>query len=431
MIDSGQVSAVRHRGPILLIAGTRPEIIKLAPVYVAARALFDHDEIQWLSTGQHQALARETLAGFGIEPSHSLGLGDTGGSLLTMIERISHGIGDVLVAERPALAVVQGDTASAFAGAMAAFHHGIPVAHVEAGLRTYDNRDPYPEEAYRRMIDVIAAIRFAPTHGAAGHLRSEGCRESSIYVTGNTAVDAVALAGTAGTGQTDGLVPHSPSARLLFVTLHRRESWGGPLEAMCLALRDIVERFDDVEIVLPLHVNPQVQRVIAPLLSGRARIKLLPPLDFASCQAVMKQAHLILTDSGGIQEEAPSHGVPVLVLRRSTERPEAVDAGLAIVTGTGREEIVEMASRLLQDTELHARMRDRRNPFGDGNAAARIAKALYRFVRDDYPLLTTQEQFSALRHHADRRSWAGELAAGVRNPEPKRVHDDCRAEAAK
>lgn len=429
MIDSGQVSAVRHRGPILLIAGTRPEIIKLAPVYVAARALFGHDQILWLSTGQHEALARETLAGFGIEPSHSLGLGDTGGSLPTMIERISQGIGDVLLAERPALAVVQGDTASAFAGAMAAFHHGIPMAHVEAGLRTYDNRDPYPEEAYRRMIDVIAAIRFAPTVGAAGHLRAEGCRESSIYVTGNTAVDAVALASTAGAGLTQGLPP--PSARLLFVTLHRRESWGAPLEAMCLALRDIVEAFDDVEIVLPLHVNPQVQRVIAPLLSGRARIRLLPPLDFASCQAVMKRAHLILTDSGGIQEEAPSHGVPVLVLRQSTERPEAVDAGLAILTGTDREEIVEMASRLLQDTELHTRMRDRRNPFGDGNAGARIAKALYRFVRDDYPLLTTQEQFNTLRRHADRRSHAGELAAGVRTPEPKRVHDDCGAEAAK
>jgi UDP-N-acetylglucosamine 2-epimerase (non-hydrolysing) len=145
----------------------------------------------------------------------------------------------------------------------------------------------------------------------------------------------------------------------------------------------------------------------------------------------MKRAHLILTDSGGIQEEAPSHGVPVLVLRQSTERPEAVDAGLAILTGTDREEIVEMASRLLQDTELHARMRDRRNPFGDGNAGARIAKALYRFVRDDYPLLTTQEQFNTLRRHADRRSHAGELSAGVRTPEPKRVHDDCGAEAAK
>jgi len=406
MIDSGQVSAVRHRGPILLVAGTRPEVIKLAPVHGAARALFGRDAIQWLSTGQHQALERDTLAGFGIEPSHRLALGDAGGSLLTMIERISHGIGEVLVAERPALVVVQGDTASAFAGAMAAFHHGIPVAHVEAGLRTYDNRDPYPEEAYRRMIDVLSTIRFAPTPGAAGHLRAEGCRESSIYVTGNTAVDAVALGGTAGAGQTEGLRLHSPSARLLFVTLHRRESWGGPLEAMCLALRDIVERFDDVEIVLPLHVNPNVRRVIEPLLSGRARIKLVPPLDFASCQAVMSQAHLILTDSGGIQEEAPSHGVPVLVLRKSTERPEAVEAGLAILTGNGREEIVKRASLLLQDTELHARMRDRRNPFGDGNAAARIARALHRFVRDEYPLLTTEEQFNPFRRPADGRAEA-------------------------
>lgn len=402
-------------GAILLVAGTRPEIIKLAPVYGALIEAFGEDRVNWLDTGQHATLGRDTLATFGIAPTHQLAHGTGEVTLPELTERLTREVGGVLDTLRPALVVVQGDTASAYAGAMAAFHRGVPIAHVEAGLRTYDIREPYPEEAYRRMIDVVSTLRFPPTPKAAAHLRAEGCAEDTICITGNTTVDAIALAEGMRAGHAEVVLPGVPAGRLLFVTLHRRESWGAPLEAMCHALVDIVERFADVQIVLPLHVNPRVQEVVRRLLGGRARITLVPPLDFASCQAVMSRAHLILTDSGGIQEEAPSHGVPVLVLRRATERPEAVDDGLAVLTGTGRQEIVEMASRLLDDTELHARMRNGHNPFGDGRAAARIARAIGRYFKGQRPLLPVHEQFGASPAEAAprRRTLGAVLRAGA------------------
>jgi UDP-N-acetylglucosamine 2-epimerase (non-hydrolysing) len=382
--------------PILIVAGTRPEVIKLAPVYFTARARFGNAAVQWISTGQHHTLEQETLRSFGIECTHRLNAGDASGSLITVNNRIIEHFSHLLRAEEPALVVVQGDTASAYAAAFAAFHARIPVAHVEAGLRTYDNLDPFPEEAYRRMIGVLATIHFAPTPRAAAHLRSEGCAEASIYITGNTAVDALALidAVNARRGDLQTLPQVPPGKRLVFVTLHRRESWGTPLRDMCLAIRDIAERFfDDVHIVFPLHVNPQVQKQVRPLLSGIPHITIVPPLDYAACHALISQAYVILTDSGGIQEEAPSYGVPVLVLRRATERPEAVEQGTAVLTGTDRRRIFEEASRLLSNPARPKILRERRNPFGDGRAAQRIVTAIGRFLGGEAHLLSAEEQF--------------------------------------
>lgn len=381
--------------PILLVAGTRPEVIKLAPVYFHACERFGREAVQWISTGQHEKLEAETLASFGIECTHRLNAGDCGGQLMVMHDLIVRHLGELMGAVAPPMVVVQGDTLSAFSASFAAFHAGVPIAHIEAGLRTYDNRDPYPEESYRRMIDALATIHFPPTQVAAAHLRSEGVADSGIYVTGNTAVDALSLidAVAARTASTAALPPFPQGKRLLFVTLHRRESWGEPMREMCLAVRDIAERFSDVQIVFPLHVNPVVRGLVRPLLSGHPRIMLVPPLDFAACHKLISQSDLILTDSGGIQEEAPSYGVPVIVLRRKTERPEALDAGLSSLTGTCRSRVVDEASRfLVQPPRPHQRC-ENCNPFGDGKAAERIVRALVRYMRGEYPLLTKSEQF--------------------------------------
>lgn len=390
------MNAASGAKPVLLVAGTRPEIIKVAPVLFRMRARLGTERVHWVSTGQHEALEQETLASFDIAPDHRLEAGHAGGSLLALHERIVAGFDALQGRLDPALVLVQGDTATAFAVAFAAFHGKVPIGHIEAGLRSWDLQDPFPEESYRRMIDTLASIHFAPTAPAAANLRAEDGRQKTVLVTGNTVVDALALvdAMEARRSAGDALPAIAPWRRLLFVTLHRRESWGAPLEGMCLALRDIAERFDDVEIVLPVHVNPRVRDIVEPLLRNRPRITLLPPLDYAACHGMVRRAYLILTDSGGVQEEAPSYGVPVLVLRRVTERPEAVAAGMALLLGTDRQEIVSAASRLLQDRDLRRQMSGGRNPYGDGRAAERIVLAVERFLSGEQPLLTEDEQFA-------------------------------------
>lgn len=384
----------KRKSPVWIIAGTRPEIIKLAPVFFRAREHLGKGAVQWISTGQHQSLEDDTLKGFGIEPDYRLAVRKADASLLDVNERTIRGLTELQRQIRPALAVVQGDTVSTFAAAFAAFHAGIPVAHVEAGLRSGDIHDPFPEEAYRRMTDALASIHFAPTGWAAGNLEAEGHRQGSVVVTGNTSIDALKMLDAMGTGSASVESLTGPSdGRLVFVTLHRREAWGRPLEEMCQAIRELVERFDDIHIVLPLHVNPRVRGTVEPILQGIPRIVLTPPLDFVACHSFIRRSYLILTDSGGIQEEAPSYGVPVLVLRKVTERPEAVREGFAILAGTDRREILDSASRILEDPELHARMRARQNPFGDGKASERIVLAIERFLSGHPHLLTINEQF--------------------------------------
>ncbi len=379
---------------IWIVAGTRPEVIKLAPVYHAARRTFGADAVHWISTGQHEALEVETLALFSIRPDRRLAVRGPDDTLVELIEKTVNALSDLQEIEKPALVVVQGDTLTTFAAAFAAFHANVPVAHVEAGLRTGDIHDPFPEEAYRRMTDAIADLHFPPTQREADTLLREGFRPETIAVTGNTAIDTLALVpGIAGTDAADPLSGLPDDARLAFVTLHRREAWGERLEAMCSAVRDLVRRFADLHVLLPVHVNPHVRGTVGRILGGVERIRLADPLDYAACQRVMRRSYLILTDSGGITEEAPSHGVPVVVLRDSTERPEALEAGVAVLAGTDHDRIVAAAVKILETPSLHDRMRSARNPFGDGEASRRIVTAIARYFDGTRPLLTPDEMF--------------------------------------
>ena len=378
-----------------MVAGTRPEIIKLAPLYRKLQAEIGEARTEWISTGQHLDLERTTLESFGIVPAMSLDIRALSDDLLDAHAEAVKAVTRLITERRPALVIVQGDTLSAVSTAFAAFHVQTPLAHVEAGLRSGNTHNPFPEEAYRRMIDALADLRFAPTRQAADNLLAEKMRPKTIFVTGNTAVDALM--------ENEARPPSPPAmeiregAQLVLVTLHRRESWGHTLEQMCHALIDIADRHPDVEIVLPLHINPKVRDTIRPILRNNPQIRVTAPLSYADCHDLMRRAALILTDSGGIQEEAPSYGVPTLVLRETTERPEVLLSGQALLVGTDRNKIVAEASRLLSDAAARAAMRGNGNPFGDGKAAGRIAKAVRRFLEGETVLLTAEEQFSSQR----------------------------------
>ena len=393
--------SARH-GPIWIVAGTRPEVIKLAPVLSSARARFGDGAVQWVSTHQHLQLEADTMARFGITADHRLEERRDGGSIAKFAMRTISQLSDLQDKVLPSLVVVQGDTASTFAGAFAAYHAGIPVAHVEAGLRTDNIHDPFPEEAYRRMTDAMADLHFAPTEAAADRLIAEGYQSDVVFSTGNTAVDALQMIDHMDAGPVVSDLPEIPEgARLVFVTMHRRESWGKALEDLCGAIRDVVERFEDIHVVLPVHVNPVVRTTITKELSGIPRVSLTPPLDFLACHMLIQKSYLIMTDSGGITEESPSYGVPTLVLRNTTERPEAMDAGYARLIGTDRATVVAAASELLGSTAAHVRMESKGNPYGDGRAAERIALGIERFLADEVPVLTAAEQF---RWRADKGS---------------------------
>lgn len=383
----------RLSGPITIVSGTRPEVIKLAPLYSALKARFGADQVWWVDTGQHQDLGRATLDHFDIAPDRTLEIRADGDALCDLHARAVADLTALIDAAGPAMMIVQGDTLSALAAAFAAFHGRVPLAHVEAGLRTGNTHNPYPEEAYRRMIDAMADLRFAPTAHAARNLLAESMRPETIWITGNTVIDALLSVGAL----SDHEAVHRPAhgKRLILTTLHRRESWGQTLQNMCLALADIAEAHPDIEIVLPLHVNPQVRETIRPVLQGHPQIRLIEPLSFDACHDLMKRATLILTDSGGIQEEAPSYRVPTLVLRESTERPEAVESGQALLVGTDRNRIVAESTRLLAAPDLCAAMTKGGNPFGDGRASDRIARAVGRYLEGQTMLLSSEEEFPA------------------------------------
>ncbi len=382
-------------GPVTIVSGTRPEVIKLAPLHSSLKAILGADRVWWVDTGQHQDLGRATLNQFAITPDRTLEIRADGDDLCTLHARAVADVTALIDEIDPAMMIVQGDTLSALAAAFAAFHARVPLVHVEAGLRTGNTHNPYPEEAYRRMIDAMADLRFAPTAHAARNLLAENMRPETIWITGNTAIDALLSVGAL--SMSEALHRPAHGKRLILTTLHRRESWGQTLRNMCLALADIADAHPDVEIVLPLHVNPQVRETIRPILEGHPQIHLVEPLSFGACHDVMKRATLILTDSGGIQEEAPSYRVPTLVLRESTERPEAIESGQAVLVGTDRNRIVAEATRLLAAPDLCAAMTEGGNPFGDGKASDRIALAIRRYLEGQMTLLTAEEEFSAGR----------------------------------
>jgi len=360
---------------VLVVIGTRPEAIKLAPVVRAARAAgFD---VQVCVTGQHREMLRPVLELFDIAPDHDLDLMTPGQTLSRLTSAALEGTTGVIEKCKPSWVIVQGDTTTALAAALAAFYRGIPVAHVEAGLRTNDKRQPFPEEANRRMVDDLSDLHFAPTERARANLIREGHSGATLRVTGNTGIDALRYAISLDYEIARGPLAAIPrDRRIVLVTAHRRESFGDGIVAICRALERLVGETDDIQVVYPVHLNPNVQDPVRARLSDNERITLLPPLDYMSLIQLMRASTLILTDSGGIQEEAPSLGRPVLVLREVTERPEAVEAGCARLIGTNESRIVREARRLLEDDAAYQRMAHVANPFGDGHASERIVDAL-------------------------------------------------------
>jgi UDP-N-acetylglucosamine 2-epimerase (non-hydrolysing) len=364
---------------VLAVFGTRPEAIKMGPVVESLRKS-PSVVVRTLATAQHRELLDDVLRVFAIQPDHDLNVMTENQKLSDVTARCVQGIDRILDAEKPGIVVAQGDTTTVLAAALAAYYHRIPFAHVEAGLRTHDKYAPFPEELNRRLVGSLADLHFAPTPEAAENLGREGVPAGHIHVTGNTVVDAVlAISARTKVEQVlpDRVLDFSRSVkRLALVTAHRRESFGAPFESICLALSDIVNRHPDLGVIYPVHPNPNVRRAVDAHLRNRDRILLLEPVDYLEFVHLMRLATIILTDSGGVQEEAPSLGKPVLVLREKTERPEGLRAGVARLVGTDRQRIVDEASRLLESGEEYAKMVAPENPYGDGHAGARIAAIL-------------------------------------------------------
>ena len=360
--------------------GTRPEAIKLAPVVLELSRTEDFEPVVVL-TGQHREMVDQVLGLFGIRAHHDLDILQAGQTLTDVTVRALVGLEPVLKADRPDALIVQGDTTTAFAGALAAFYQGIPVAHVEAGLRTGDPRSPFPEEINRRLTAPLTAVHLAPTASSAANLLREGVEPETVFVTGNTVIDALlwtverrvdygvpALAG----------LDQDPR-KVLLVTAHRRESWGEPMRAIGAALGDLARNDPDLLVVFPIHRNPLVREAILPAVEGLDNVVIVEPLAYGAFARLMARADVILTDSGGVQEEGPTLGKPVLVMRDNTERPEAVEAGTARLIGTDHRVIVESVRRLLDDRVAYAEMANAVNPYGDGHASRRIAQALRSF----------------------------------------------------
>jgi len=363
------------------VFGTRPEAIKMAPV-VNALANSDLVESIVCVTAQHREMLDQVLEIFAIRPDADLDIMKPGQDLHHVTASILTGLRPVFESHRPDWVLVHGDTATTLAASLAAYYHRIPVGHVEAGLRTRDIYSPWPEEINRRVAGVVARLHFAPTESARENLLSEAVAPSSIFVTGNTGIDAVLSVrrrieqSSALASSLDQMLPAlDASKRIILVTGHRRESFGGGFENICAALRQIAER-PDVDIVYPVHLNPNVREPVNRLLGSVRNVHLVEPLDYLPFVRLMSRASLIITDSGGVQEEAPSFGVPVLVMRDTTERPEAVDAGTVCLVGADTVKIVERSRHLLDNPSAYAKMARAINPYGDGNAAQRIIRTL-------------------------------------------------------
>ena len=385
---------------LLLVFGTRPEAIKMAPVALGLRERSDEFETVLCSTGQHRGMLNQTLAVFDLEPDVDLDLMMPRQTLTDLTARAVGALDEVMTRVRPDLVVVQGDTTSAMVGALAAYYHRVPVAHVEAGLRSDDLYLPFPEEGNRRLIDTLAALHFAPTPSAAYRLQQEGVPEERTFVTGNTVIDA--LQHVRNGSRHEAYLALPSGHRRLLLTMHRRESRGAALENICRAILQLVERNPDVEVVFPVHASPFVREPVTRLLSGHARIVLTEPMGYQEFILLMDSCHLILTDSGGIQEEAPALGKPVLVLRDTTERPEAINAGTAQLVGTNPTQVLSVTETLLHNEKAYRAMARANNPYGDGRAAKRVVAAL----RFHFGLLA-ERPAPFVPHMTSRRSTEG------------------------
>lgn len=363
---------------VMTVFGTRPEAIKMAPIVLELQKHPDTIVPVVAVTAQHREMLDQVLNLFHIKPNHDLNIMAAGQTLFDITTRAMMGLDKVLTEEKPDIVLVHGDTTTTFAGALAAYYHQTAVGHVEAGLRTHNKYSPFPEEMNRRLTGCIADLNFAPTSTSEANLLAENVPPESIFVTGNTVIDA--LHHTVRDDfdfQEESLKDVDfQNKRIILVTTHRRENLGEPMRHVYKALKQLTEEFDDVEVVFPVHKNPKVREVVNEELGGLAKVHLIDPLDYEPFANLMHRAHLILTDSGGVQEEAPALGKPVLVLRDTTERPEAVDAGTVKLIGTDRERVYEEAKKLLTDKAEYSRMAESVNPYGDGKAAARIIQAI-------------------------------------------------------
>ncbi len=377
-------SALEHPRRVLTILGTRPEAIKMAPVVRALEAAEGFDS-RLCVTAQHRGMLDQALELFELVPDHDLDLMRDRQTLPSLTARALTGLSRVLDNERPDIVLVQGDTTTTFVGALAAFYAGIPTGHVEAGLRTGDLASPFPEEANRLLTDRLASYYFVPTERCRQALADEGVPAERVWLTGNTVVDALLwmrdrVAQTPLETDREALGSAysclADEAPLVLVTGHRRESFGNGFRRICHALKTLAEKHPEVEIVYPVHLNPEVQEPVRRTLSDLANVHLLPPLAYPPFVRLMDRCSFILTDSGGVQEEAPALGKPVLVMREVTERPEGVEAGTARLVGTDPERIVSEAERLLSDSDAYRAMSRAHNPFGDGRAAERVVEAL-------------------------------------------------------
>jgi len=362
---------------VMTIYGTRPEAIKMAPLISAVRA---HPALSPIVavTGQHREMLDQVNELFEIVPDFDMDLMSPGATLTQITTRALAATSELLGTVLPDVVVVQGDTSSAFTAALAAFYHHIPVVHLEAGLRTGNIYSPFPEEVNRRLTAPISSLHLAPTSTSRANLEAEGIDPGSIVVTGNTVIDALQTATSKPVAFTDPRLAEAVASgrRILLVTCHRRESWGEKMTEAMGAVRTIAEKHPDLLVILPMHRNSIVREVIEPALAGLGNVLLIEPLDYHEFAHVLRAAHVVLTDSGGVQEEAPSLGKPVLVMRDTTERPEAVDAGTVLLVGTDASAIVRETLRLLEDDVAYAAMANAVNPYGDGHAAARGVAAI-------------------------------------------------------
>lgn len=367
---------------VMTVFGTRPEAIKMAPVVLELTRYPEYITPVVAVTAQHREMLDQVLNLFSITPDHDLDIMCQGQTLFDITCRGMQGLNAVFEQEKPDLVLVHGDTTTTFAGSLAAYYHQIAIGHVEAGLRTGNKYSPFPEEMNRRLTGVLTDFHFAPTTGSRDNLLGEGVDKENIFVTGNTVIDALMTTVDSNYHFTDPLLAGIDYAnrRVILVTTHRRENLGEPMRHVYQALRQIVAEFDDVEVVFPVHKNPLVREVVNQELGGLARVHLIDPLDYQPFANLIARSYLVLTDSGGIQEEAPSLAKPVLVLRDTTERPEAVAAGTVKLIGTERERVYQETKQLLADRSEYERMSNAVNPYGDGKAATRIVQSiLYRY----------------------------------------------------
>ncbi|KJS68504.1 MAG: UDP-N-acetylglucosamine 2-epimerase [Peptococcaceae bacterium BICA1-7] len=370
---------------VLAVFGTRPEAIKMAPLVKELGLYRDRISCRVAVTAQHREMLDQVLNLFDITPEYDLDIMQPGQSLFDITSRALNGLKEVLTKDRPDLTLVHGDTTTTFAASLASFYLQIPVGHVEAGLRTGNKYSPFPEEMNRHLTGVLSDLHFAPTDRSRQNLQSEGVSPENVFVTGNTVIDALLA-----TVKKDYLFADPvlnsidfSGKRVMLLTTHRRENLGDPMRGIYQALREILEQYPDVEIVFPVHKNPAVRSVVSEVMGGLDRVHLIEPMDYAPFVNLMQKCHMVLTDSGGMQEEAPSLGKPVLVLRDTTERPEAVDAGTVVLAGTGKEAVLREARKLLDDPGHYLRMSEALNPYGDGKASRRIARfLLHRYGLD-------------------------------------------------